>query len=442
MNHVLLLSPDIVGPRMAGPGIRYWNFARTLAARGFQVTLATPNDYTAPPEAGFQCVQTAATTLQQMLPQVQAVVIQGLALLHYPFLADSGVPLVVDIYDPFILENLESRKAVPLGERLALHDSDLGLLVQQLQVGDFFICASEKQRDYWLGMLASLNRVNPLTYANDESLRRLIDVVPFGLPDEEPSQTRRVLKGVYPGIGENDKVLLWAGGIWDWFDPLTLIEAVARVAKRRPEIKLFFMGTRHPASNMVTGMTLKAEELARRLGLLDRNVFFNDWVDYEERQNYLLEADIGVSTYVEHLETRFSFRTRMLDYLWTRLPILTTTGDVMADLVERNGLGLTVPPLSVDVLAEQILRLLDDPVLGVEIARNMDAARDNYQWSRVIEPLARFCTNPRLAPDAGRRKAPFMTGGNPRLTHYVLRARKLLRREGWVKLWQMVGRWM
>ena len=30
------------------------------------------------------------------------------------------------------------------------------------------------------------------------------------------------------------------------------------------------------------------------------------------------EADLGVSTHREHLETHFSFRTRMLDYLWAR----------------------------------------------------------------------------------------------------------------------------
>ena len=42
------------------------------------------------------------------------------------------------------------------------------------------------------------------------------------------------LKGVVPGIGADDKVILWGGGIYNWFDPLTLIRAVDRLRQRRP----------------------------------------------------------------------------------------------------------------------------------------------------------------------------------------------------------------
>lgn len=41
MNRVLIISNDIVGGRMAGPGIRCWQFARLLS-REFDVTLAVP----------------------------------------------------------------------------------------------------------------------------------------------------------------------------------------------------------------------------------------------------------------------------------------------------------------------------------------------------------------------------------------------------------------
>ena len=33
-----------------------------------------------------------------------------------------------------------------------------------------------------------------------------------------------------------------------------------------------------------------ARKLAEDLQLLDRYVFFNDWVEYEQRQNWLLQA--------------------------------------------------------------------------------------------------------------------------------------------------------
>ena len=93
-------------------------------------------------------------------------------------------------------------------------------------------------------------------------------------------------------------------------------------------------------------------------------MFFNEqWVAYDDRQNYLLEADIGVSTHFDHVETEFSFRTRILDYLWAGLPIVTTDGDSFADLIARTPLGLTVPPEDVDALEAALYRLLDDDEL-------------------------------------------------------------------------------
>src|SRR5206468_11661898 len=143
------------------------------------------------------------------------------------------------------------------------------------------VCASEKQRDYWLGMLAANNRINPHEYDADPTMRDLIDVVPFGVPAEPPRPTGRALKGAYSGIGENDRVILWGGGIWEWFDPLTLIRAVHQIRDTHPEVKLFFMGVKHPNPLVPDmDMTARAMALAEELGLTGSAVFFNDWVPY------------------------------------------------------------------------------------------------------------------------------------------------------------------
>jgi hypothetical protein len=52
-----------------------------------------------------------------------------------------------------------------------------------------FICASERQRDYWLGMLGGRDRLTQAQYTLDPTLRLLIDVVPFGLPDPRTRST-------------------------------------------------------------------------------------------------------------------------------------------------------------------------------------------------------------------------------------------------------------
>jgi glycosyltransferase involved in cell wall biosynthesis len=257
----------------------------------------------------------------------------------------------------------------------------------------------------------------------------LIDVVAFGLPDAPPPQMDekervRVLRGVRPGFLEDDVVLLWAGSMLDWQDPQTLVRAVASLSHRRSDIKLFFMGTRHP-NPQVTPMRAVDETtaLARELSVLDISVFFNDWVPYAERWRYLAEADIGFSTHRNHLETRLSFRTRMLDYLWAGLPIICSDGDVFASLVKERALGLVVPPGDTDALARAIERLADDEAERRRCRTRALEVAQEFTWSRVIAPLARYCDAPRFAAD----RAPAATTGpwltaSYRLTNWLRRA--------------------
>jgi glycosyltransferase involved in cell wall biosynthesis len=293
--------------------------------------------------------------------------------------------------------------------RYATHNSDTAVLNRQLQRGDFFVCASEKQRDFWLGQMSALQRVNPATFDEDESLRSLIDVAPFGMPAGPPVRTMdAAIRGVVPGIDADDFILIWGGGIYNWFDPLTLIEAVGRVAADFPDVKLFFMGSAHPNPEIPKmAMASSAYVLAEKLGLLGKHVFFNEgWIDYGERQNYLMEADVGVSTHYEHLETRYSFRTRILDYIWCELPILATQGDTLSQLATERGLGLTVPPEDIEACADAIRQLRADRELYQRCVDNLRAIKPEMTWDEAMSAIVRFCRNPRRAADVkGIRRA-------------------------------------
>jgi glycosyltransferase involved in cell wall biosynthesis len=301
------------------------------------------------------------------------------------------------------------------------------VLNKQLERGDFFVCASEKQRDFWLGQLAAVHRINPATYDQDESLRSLLAVAPFGLPDTPPAKTDKVLRGVLPGIDEGDFLLLWGGGIYNWFDPLTLIRAVAAVVEEYDDVKLFFMGSAHPNPGVPKmKMTSIALHVAEELGLLGTHVFFNpDWVPYEQRADYLLEADLGVSTHFEHIETAFSYRTRILDYLWCGLPILASEGDSLSRMVNEHGLGLTAPPQDVDALAQALKRLRNDRDLYAACKANVEALAPHMTWERSLAPIVEFCRNPRRAPDRVGKPQRYIRTDNVVLTktpwHYAKR---------------------
>jgi glycosyltransferase involved in cell wall biosynthesis len=371
---------------MAGPGIRYFHLARALA-RELEVTLAVPPGSTLESGPDFDVVlcDPGGQAVAEAARRATAVLVPAVWFARVKPLLPSSLPVVVDGYDPYVAETLF------LG-------GDTGELQRALAeaylAGDFFLCASERQRDWWLGVLESHGRLNRYTFGEDSALRRLIDVVPFGLPavpfpDAQPE---------LPGIGPDDRVLLWGGGLWDWLDPLTAVRAMPLVADRRPEAKLLFPGTRHPNPDVPPmRKAAEAEELARDLGLLDRQVFFGDWVPWETWVGYLRRADVGLSLHPDTIETRLAFRSRVLDYVWAGLPAVVTRGDATSELVETYGLGAVVDFGDEGAVAEGILRLLDAPPGAFE--EGFERARRDLAWERAARPLIAFCREPRIAPD-------------------------------------------
>lgn len=397
---MLVLTLDVLTERMAGPAIRAWHIADTLAA-DHDVHLASMTELCTVTSDRFRVSAVDNADLAGLEAWCDIVVLQGFAFRQAVAFQHTDKIVVVDVYDPLHLETLELAKQDPPETRGRRVIASVDVLKEQLSRGDFFVCASDKQRDFWLGMLSAIGRVNPETYDADPTLRTLIDTVPFGMPDGDPTLRRRVLRGVMPGIDDDAEILIWAGGIYNWFDPLSLIRAVDRLREKRPRLRLFFMGLRHPNPHVeAMRMAFRAQELADELGLTDRYVFFNaGWVSYDERQDYLLEADIGVSTHFEHAETAYSFRTRILDYLWCSLPIVATDGDSFAELIGREDLGAVVPPEDVDALCAAIDGLLADPARGATCRANVERVRPSYRWSTVLGPLVAFCRQPQRAAD-------------------------------------------
>ena len=404
-SRLLIITHETIGPRMAGPGIRAWEMACALSDR-FDVTLAAPGK----PERSYPGLRVVSyetddpyyPSLDPYIINADVVLAMGELFARMPRLRDLNKPAIVDLYDPFELEKLAQSPAVGTQFHERMDAESVIHLRLEGALGDFIICASERQRDFWLGALLAVGRVNTVTCAQDPSLRSLIDVVPFGVPSDPPRKQHAVLKGVVPGIGPDDRVLLWNGGLWQWFDPLTLLDALVEVLRVRQDVKLYFAAGRHFDTATVPEMPIYVQTLnrCRELGLLDRYVFFGDWVAYDERGDYLLEADLGVSIHQPSLESRFASRTRLLDCVWAGLPVLSTEGDVLTEMIAARGLGRAVPPGRPDLIAQAILEMLADEGLRDRMAGPARAVQSDLAWTRVVQPIAAFLERAAFAPDA------------------------------------------
>jgi len=402
MTRVLFISAEPVGATMAGPPIRVMELARAVAAE-CEVTVAAP----APSDTGDAPVELLEASLSDFDKLLEAarghdvVIAQRLPPQLLRYVARLPTRFVADLYNPQMIEVLEAAGDGGGTSPRRAWRSMLG----QCAVADLVICASEKQRDLWLGGMGLAGLIDPERYRRDPTFRSYVDVVPFGLPDQAPEPSAPVLRGVWPGIGADDPVLLWAGGVWRWLDAITPIRAVERLRADGHRAHLVFLGVGRPALDpaAIPSSADQAIAFAAQRGLEGDCVHFNrGWVPYGERSAYLLESDLGVCAHFDHLEARFSFRTRVLDHFWAGLPSVVSAGDAIGELVERRGLGRAVAAGDDEAFAAACAGLIGDRANYAATAARVRELAPSMRWSKVAEPLVRFCAEQRPARRASQ----------------------------------------
>jgi glycosyltransferase involved in cell wall biosynthesis len=380
MQKLLFVCNDFIGNTMAGPGIRYWEMAHALKRKGHATTLLTR--HLEPGFSGDNTVFAGKASLSSLFTWIKRSdwIIQPGSPVALVLSVLLRRKIIFDQYDPVIFEFFERKPASFFGK---IQKSFMLMLwrVRQrliLRFGHAFLVANEKQKDLLIGQLAVLGHL----YKLDSVI-----VLPFGLSATKPIKTSPVLRGTK--IKDSDFLLVWGGGIWEWFDPLILLHALAKIKQQRDDIKVYFPGLRPPSPEsqklaIVDAFLREAETL----GLLGNTVFVNSkWTPYESRADYLLEADVGISLHRESSETRFAFRTRMLDYLWAGLPIIASQGDSWADLIEKNCLGLTVPCGDVESVVKSVLRMADDLAFRKRCRLETARVAGEYSWDNIVSRL-------------------------------------------------------
>jgi glycosyltransferase involved in cell wall biosynthesis len=443
---LLIISQDIVDKKMAGPGIRYLEMARALAD-SLDVTLAIPGG-TSLEQTGIQLVPyrfEQPEPLKALAEASDILLISSFILEKFPFLNSLPARRVIDFYDPIVLENLHFYQNEPIDIQLSLNIQAVQAMKHLVSRGDFFICGNERQRDFWMGVLTSCGRINPYTFARDATLSSLIEIVGVGFPDRVPVH-HPFLRGVHPAFPMEVQIVLWGGGIWDWLDPLSLVIAWPQVLSHHPQARLVFLGTRHPNPDVPRHKMADATEaLATEIGQNERTIFFHEWLSFEDYEALLCEADVGVALHPLHVETRYSIRTRVLDYLWAKLPVLVSDGDVTSEWVHRYQVGAVVPPMDVDAIAKALITLLSTPKDYWQPA--FAPLAEIFTWSHVIQPLKRYCIQGAPAADLALGRTPLPT--DPAVTNFnqswqqgLARARYIYRTEGLRMLLHRVWRYI
>jgi GT2 family glycosyltransferase/glycosyltransferase involved in cell wall biosynthesis len=367
---------------MAGIGIRYAEFARRLPRPGLEVVLVTagdPAEARQVPGVPDDVRSFARGGLAALLADCDAAVAQG-QLANDLVLEVPELPVAIDLYDPWLIENLHYAPRLGLGP----YRNDHASWTLQLSRGDFFLCSSAEQRHYYLGFLTALGRVNPRRLEIDPALDGLIAPVPFGVAAEPPPH-RPYLPAREPG----ERRILF-GGLYDWYDPWPLLRALERLD--RPSWRVFLVRTPNAATTP-QHVWDEVEAWCRARGFWDERVRPLDWVAEDRRYDLLRDVDVLVALHQPGLETSLSLRTRFLEAFATGCPVIVTDGGVIAGLLREHPAGVTVPPGDTDAVARALREVLE----GAPPAERAPAARAlaaRFDWERVLAPLVAFCRAP------------------------------------------------
>lgn len=373
--------------KIEGGGMRAWGLATGLHAQGIEVTVAINTGFPQV-ENEHQSIHLTNWSLDESFKNVinsfDIVIVSYCMGDPSVFIADNiddSVTLVLDAYVPIYIE-VSARDSEDKKTETINYHNDIHNFNHVLKRGDYFLCANTPQKHMYAGILGSLGVINPATYHDDR-----IIVVPFGIESSSLQELTESLNPYYKlGINEDDFVLLWFGGLYPWFDFSPLLKAIEQLTSDK-KFKFVLVGGKNPYNNHPDFVRQynQVRDYFEKSNLLDKSVYMVDWVDFKDRINYYLGADAVISLNQPGEENVYSWRTRVMDYVWGSIPMLTNGGDPLSDYLLEKNAAIQISTTS-ESIADKITELKDTELLE-DTRRNLGKIREEFYWEKVVIPI-------------------------------------------------------
>ena len=374
--------------KIEGGGMRIWGLANGLKKHGFSVTVAVNNSFPQKHknQDGISLINWSLDSeFKNIINKFDLVLISYCMGDASVFVANNildGKTLVLDAYVPIYVE-VSARNSDDLATEFHNYSKDIDKFNHVLKRGDYFLCANLPQKHMYTGVLASLGIINPLTYQDDRIL-----VVPFGIE----SKKLDILKAsdnpyLKLGVDKNDFVLLWFGGLYPWFNFEPLLNAIDELSTKR-HFKFVLVGGKNPYNSHPDFVKQYNQVKAKlqSMKLLDKTVYLVDWVDFDERLKWYQGSDAVISINQTGDENEYSWRTRVIDYVWGDVPIITNGGDPLSNLLLDNHAAAKIDDEGKKI-ESVVADLIAEPKKLSEIKRNLHDIRQQFYWEKVVQEM-------------------------------------------------------
>lgn len=358
---VVVATPDVVGARMAGPGIRAWNLARQIGKIAPTTLIAKVEDVSAGAArdlGGGSIIDRNSAAARDAMRDASVLIGQPARGFRK---RRRGQRIVFDLFDPTLLELRELYATSPSIRQRIHIAAEWWRLSEAMRNADLLMCAAPQQRRFY-------QSVAPGHAPWIE--------VPFGIDIAEVSSCEK----------PQGNVIVWGGGVWEWLDPQTAIDAVLQLNAEGLPCNLLFLGRTRPNRELAD-----MKRIDRFDKLLERGAghvsAHSDWVPYAERLSWVRSGKIAIMLHRPTAEAEYGIRTRLFDAIAAAIPVIATERGFAAELVAQEGLGIVVPPEDVGAVARAIRRLLIDDVFRSACVLNLERVRPRYAWEVVTRPL-------------------------------------------------------
>jgi GT2 family glycosyltransferase/glycosyltransferase involved in cell wall biosynthesis len=279
---------------------------------------------------------------------------------------------------------------------------------------DVFSVVTQRQKYALIGELFAIGRLGAANCGEDR-----VHDIPLAIENLPYRHRQVVLRGKL--VGEDDFVILWAGGYNTWTDVDTLFQGLTAAMRQHPGIRFVSLGGALPGRDEQTFYRFR--QRVEESELSDRFVF-TGWVPNKEVPNYYFESDVGINIDRFSYEMLIGCRYRILDMLRAGLPVITTLGTEISHIVREERLGLTFAPGDAQGLKEAILTLARDEALRRRCAyRAKEHVFRHRTVEQVMGPLRQWAQAPERSADRMPVAAEAAGGEAPR----SLRLRELAR---------------
>lgn len=254
-----------------------------------------------------------------------------------------------------------------------------------LQRADRFSVTSERHRMALIGELGVMGRLNQHTFCEE-----LVTQIPIAWDEDTPFR--------FQERDKNDPLyVFFSGGYNNWCDVDTLFDALEIAMNRDSRIHFVSTGGAIDGHDEVT-----YPKFVEKISQSKHKDRFNlrGWVSRDELTEYQRNASLGINVDLPCYETLIGARNRITEFMARGIPVLSTLGTEISQILFYKGAILTAPIGDPITLASEIILAADHPNKMKQLAeQGRELFNQQYTFHTTTLDMVEWCLNPKVSCD-------------------------------------------